>query len=354
MMLGNQPRWSLALHPFLNWLKPGLDPELTPAKVLSITDECSTTYSVWLEPDASWSGFKPGQHVNLAAELNGRLLKRTFSISSSFEEWQQHGRLRLTLKINPEGQVSRQLSQAIRQSNVTWLSLSEAKGDFCWSDPNQSSLFFAAGSGITPIASMLLSQKVWSAEAELVYYVRSRLDAALLADLEALAARQPLFRFKVVETSHEGRLAFEKAVTAGFKPKQLLSCGPFAFTEAALAFGKQQGLDDSAMQREYFHLPQTQKGDDSQAWQVNWLTDEGEVSQSAASSQSLLASAEQAGLAPVHGCRIGVCYQCVCQKKSGVVRDIRTGLLSGDGEEQIQLCVSVPQSMVSVRLGDPQ
>ena len=41
-----------------------------------------------------------------------------------------------------------------------------------------------------------------------------------------------------------------------------------------------------------------------------------------------------------YGCKMGICHQCQCKKKSGVVKNIRTGEISDRGEELIQLCVS--------------
>jgi len=58
--------------------------------------------------------------------------------------------------------------------------------------------------------------------------------------------------------------------------------------------------------------------------------------------KTLLEQAEDKGLNPVSGCRIGVCHQCICQKQSGVVVNTRTGETSDTGPGDVQLCVSVP------------
>ena len=56
----------------------------------------------------------------------------------------------------------------------------------------------------------------------------------------------------------------------------------------------------------------------------------------------LLEQAEDAGLSPDHGCRMGICNTCSCHKGEGVVRNVITGATSSAGEEQIRICVSVP------------
>jgi len=63
---------------------------------------------------------------------------------------------------------------------------------------------------------------------------------------------------------------------------------------------------------------------------------------------TLLDQAEAAGLRPEHGCRMGICKACTCRKASGVVRDVRTGELSAAGEQEIQICVSVPVGTVTL------
>ena len=66
--------------------------------------------------------------------------------------------------------------------------------------------------------------------------------------------------------------------------------------------------------------------------------------------RTLLETAEGAGLNPTSGCRQGICRTCTCRKLSGQVRDLRTGEISGDGEEDIALCVSVPVTPVALEL----
>jgi ferredoxin len=56
--------------------------------------------------------------------------------------------------------------------------------------------------------------------------------------------------------------------------------------------------------------------------------------------QSLLTQLQQANLSVNYGCGMGICHQCQCVKKQGIVRDMRTGELSDNAEELIQLCVS--------------
>jgi stearoyl-CoA 9-desaturase NADPH oxidoreductase len=59
---------------------------------------------------------------------------------------------------------------------------------------------------------------------------------------------------------------------------------------------------------------------------------------------------ERVGLNPTFGCRIGICKSCQCIKRSGVVKNHRTGELSDAPNEWIQLCVSSALSPLELAL----
>ena len=58
----------------------------------------------------------------------------------------------------------------------------------------------------------------------------------------------------------------------------------------------------------------------------------------------LLVEAERAGLTPRYGCRIGICRTCQCVKLSGTVENLRTGKVSSEPGESVQLCISRARS----------
>jgi ferredoxin len=65
---------------------------------------------------------------------------------------------------------------------------------------------------------------------------------------------------------------------------------------------------------------------------------------------TLLEQAEAAGLSPEFGCRMGICHTCTCRKAAGSVRNLLTGEISDEPDEDIQLCVSVPVGDVALEL----
>jgi ferredoxin len=65
---------------------------------------------------------------------------------------------------------------------------------------------------------------------------------------------------------------------------------------------------------------------------------------------TLLEQAEAAGLSPEFGCRMGICRTCTCRKAGGSVRNLLTGEVSDEEDEDIQLCISVPAGDVALEL----
>lgn len=66
--------------------------------------------------------------------------------------------------------------------------------------------------------------------------------------------------------------------------------------------------------------------------------------------KTLLEIAESLNLNPTTGCRMGICHQCICEKKQGVVYNTLTKAFSDTGNEEIQLCISLPVGDVNINL----
>jgi ferredoxin len=71
---------------------------------------------------------------------------------------------------------------------------------------------------------------------------------------------------------------------------------------------------------------------------------------SAATDVPLLVAAEQAGLQPRYGCRMGICHTCSCVKRTGTVENVLTGEISSEPGERIQLCISRPRTDLTLEL----
>ncbi|WP_237707822.1 2Fe-2S iron-sulfur cluster-binding protein [Hoyosella subflava] len=68
------------------------------------------------------------------------------------------------------------------------------------------------------------------------------------------------------------------------------------------------------------------------------------------SGRTLLEQAEDAGLAPEYGCRMGICFSCTRRKDAGTTRNMLTGAACSESGKTIQICVATPVGDVSIDL----
>lgn len=354
MMLGNQPALSRYLLPIIQQFSPGFLPGHFRARVSGKYWATADMLQLTFRVSKRWQGFMPGQHILLTLRHNGRYISRPFSICSTLADWQSTRSIALCCKVTSGAEFTPLLNQL---QNETVVNISAAQGDFHWQQPALPALFIAAGSGITPIASMLLSQRHWLAPVSLYYRYRGSENAALLVQLKQLASRQHLFTLTLSDSRVEPAADMTNALLPQAKDKQIYLCGPAGFMQQIQQRLTEAGVALCTIHKEQFGpaLPaipcETITGDADESARQTTFIRAGSPHQVAASTQhSLLHAAEQHGLTPSFGCRMGVCFQCVCDKVSGQVRDIRTGALSGNGAEQIQLCISQPVTELVIKL----
>ena len=98
--------------------------------------------------------FIPGQYINLQIELDGKLVRRAYSICSSLKS----NELRIAIKEVKGGTFSVYANQNLRKGQQLEVSPPEGKFTLDVSDSNKFNyIAFVAGSGITPVLSMIKS-----------------------------------------------------------------------------------------------------------------------------------------------------------------------------------------------------
>ena len=117
-------------------------------------------------------------------------------------------------------------------------------------------------------------------------------------------------------------------------------CGPAGLVELVKdAYTDAEGALSPRLRMEFFKpvvARAAQPGEDV----------EGEVSFTrsgktvAATGTSLLEQAEELGLKPEFGCRMGICFSCTRTKTAGTVRNVLTGEESSLPDEEIRICVT--------------
>ena len=338
--------------PLLERINPMWVQEYTPARVEQVLSETHDTKTLVLKPARRWSGFSAGQHVNICVEVDGVRRNRTFSLSSSPLLWREQGLVTLTIKRLPGGLVTNWLHDHLQTGAV--IGMGEAFGDFLIPEPARPILFIAGGSGITPVLSQLetMAAQDYRAPVTLLYFVRTREDVIAREKLHALEARYSALTLKIIATkeSEEPRYLCDRDLDAvpGIKARQVYLCGPKGLMDLAQDLLYKRGFAGSDIQSTFFSAPAANLGNETLGGQVQFDTSQLEVGSEG--DATLLEIAEAAGLTPRHGCRMGICHQCSCRKTTGTVINRLTGQASGPGEENVQLCISVPRGPVSLDL----
>ena len=315
------------------------------ARVHEVVDEAPGIRSLWLKPNRHFGSFRPGQHVLLELEIDGVRHGRCFSISNAPRS---DGMVRLTIKRKDNGPVST-AAHALKVGEV--VRLGKAQGDFAPNDAASSLLLVCAGSGVTPLMSLLhgFADADSTRDIVLLQSSRSAADLIFMSELQALTTRLPGLRVLTHASANEGRMATQTFAqrVPDWRGRETLLCGPDGFMQVVEAIYADAGLRDQ-LHSESFGRRAAPVDPDANAHIV--MLENSERSFTVSAGQSLLEGAEAAGLSPRFGCRRGICRTCQCRKRSGTVTNLLTGQLSGPGEELIQLCISTPQSAVELAL----
>jgi len=336
----NQPeqwnRLASAFNPVWSFTEPR-------ARVVRVVDEAPGVKSLWLKANGRFDGFRPGQHVLLELEVNGARHARCFSLSHAPRA---DGLLRVTIKRKTDGPVS---SAAHKLDVGQVLRLSQAQGAFAPRSSDGKVLMISAGSGITPMMSLLHGFAATGSSRDVVLLHVCRTDADMIFgdELRQLESRWPQLRLHLHGTQADGHLNEQGLTTyvPDWAERETLLCGPDGFMRTiedmyAVA-GRSELLQSESFGRRAAAID---------PYATEHAVSFGASAQSftAKSGQSLLDAAEAAGLQPRFGCRRGICRTCQCRKQSGTVLNLLTGQTSGPGEELIQLCISTPQSAIEL------
>jgi ferredoxin-NADP reductase len=319
------------------------------AEVVAVERRTPRSVTLRLAPNAAFTGFRAGQHINLTVEIDGRRHTRCYSPASS-----QHapsGLIELTVGLHDGGLVSTWLREHATPGRV--VGLDGVGGDFVIPDKRPGHIVLVSGgSGITPVLSMLrtLCDEDYEGDVAFLHYARGAGDAVYRDELARLAAGRDNLRVLVGFTREtagsqlHGRFGeehLEAAMPGTHADAAVFACGPPVLVEAVRDVCGDRVQSESFVPPVFVIPPDAGGGQISFAASGIDATDDG---------RSLLEQAEAAGLSPAHGCRMGICHTCTCRKTSGAVRNLITGAVSTTDEEDVQICVSAPVGDVELAI----
>lgn len=307
-------------------------------RILEVRRETEDSATLVIKPGWGFSfDYQPGQYIGIGVRIDGRWRWRSYSLTSSPAAHPSSRTVTITVKAMPEGFLSSHLVAGVAPGTI--VRLAAPQGNFVLPDPApRSILFLTAGSGITPVMSMLrtLSRRNQIGDVVHLHSAPTETEVMFGAELAALAAGQEGYRLRVRETRFQGRLdlAGIDQEVPDWRERQTWACGPEGMLTQAEKVWSAAGIGDR-LHLERFAVAKAAPA--GAGGTVTFARSGRAVAADAAT--SVMEAGEGAGVQMPYGCRMGICQSCVVSLVDGHVRDLRTGREHDPGS-RIQTCVS--------------
>ena len=309
-------------------------------KIKEIKNETSDTVSISFEvPTALQSVFNfiPGQYLTLRAEINGEDVRRSYSICSApFEN-----ELTVAVKAIENGLFSTYATKKLTAGDT--LEVMPPMGGFkveTNASNTKNYIFFAAGSGITPVISMIKSilNEEPNSNVQLYYGSKSATEAIFRSKLEALNHEFINLNLTYITSREDsgsadtnGRIDLEKCDQFYAKSQSNLTidavyvCGPLEMIEIVKNFYTGKGLKDKV----HFELfkatataqPVLASSNEPVESHVTVIIDDEEyVFNLNSAGKDILQAAQDNDADVPFSCKGGVCCTCRAKLLEGTVR----------------------------------
>jgi ferredoxin-NADP reductase/DMSO/TMAO reductase YedYZ heme-binding membrane subunit len=306
--------------------------------------------------------YQPGQYINLALTIDGKRVKRSYTMASSPTRPEA---VEITVKKKADGYASGHVHAVFIAGAL--VQVSAPAGTFwCNGEGSDRVLMIAAGVGITPLMSMIraLTDQAWTGQIHLVYASRQETDIIFAAELADLAQRHPNLHVTMTLTSpgptwpgERGRIsrALLERVVPELPTMPVYMCGPEAMMSTTSAMLEAAGVPAARIFTEAFSSP----AGSGEVMSTTEPVTEGlytlrfarsDTSVEAPSDQTILEVAEDAGIDLPYECRSGICGQCKTRVLSGkVAMQAQDALSPADRQRGLVLaCQAVCQGDVTV------
>lgn len=287
--------------------------------------------------------FIAGQYINLRLTLDNKEIRRAYSICSSPES----GELRIAVKAVKNGVFSQFATTKLKAGDV--LEVGKPEGKFTFEpEPERQKNYaaFVAGSGITPVLSILKS--VLKSEPKssfvLVYGNKTPEDTIFYQELHDLQLQYVgrlfvhyVFSQAKAENALFGRIdksAVNYVLNNKHKELQFdkfYLCGPEEMINTVSGILKEKNVKESAIKFELFtSSTQENKIDTSLEGhsKITVLVDDEEVSFEMSQKQTILDAALKQGIDAPYSCQGGICSSCLARVTSGSAEMKKNSILT--------------------------
>jgi len=287
--------------------------------------------------------FKAGQYITLKATINGSEIRRAYSICSAPES----GELKIAIKTVDNGVFSTYATSQLKVGNV--LEVHEPEGKFVL-EPTRSNnyLGMAAGSGITPVLSMIKAvlQREPSSSFTLIYGNKSSEETMFKAELDALSVTYDtrfnlhyVFSRQNEEGSLFGRIDkghtnyFIKNIYKNWSFKTTFLCGPEEMIKTVSATLKENRYKESQILFELFTASVNEESSSQikeGQTEVTVLLDDEEFTFTMKQTDDILAAALRNDVDAPYSCQGGVCSSCLAKVTEGKALMAKNNILTDD------------------------
>ena len=318
--------------------------------------------------------FVPGQFLNLAFDIGGARMNRSYSISSSPT---QRDYVDLTVRREPRGAVSRHMVDLLRVGDR--IEAIGPVGSFTFTGAEADSIvLISAGVGITPMMSITryLTEHSWPGDIFFVYTCHAPSDFIFADQVVALQQRNPKLHVAVTISKaegtswkgHRGRITKEwlAQVVPDLASRRIHLCGPPSQMDAVKAMLIELGVAADHVKTEAFGATKPTPAAPgttarSTAPATGPLVTFSKHNKSARShvdlqkgdsppKQTILELSEELGIGIEFSCRVGTCGLCKVKMTSGDVEMAVQDALDADDKANgiILACQAKPTGDVVV------
>jgi len=336
----------------------GFHPLRVAGVVRETADACSFVLDVPVDLRRAFS-YEAGQFCTFRVWVDGRPHIRCYSMSSSPAVDDE---LRVTVKRTPDGVVSNWMNDHVALGDE--LDVARPTGFFRLGAGEGEVVLFAAGSGITPVLSLLKTAIATTARrVRLLYANRDHEDIIFRSEIDALrmheASRFTLMHHLDAEQGLTGPDAIRRLIDGTVEPECFV-CGPGPFMDLVESTLLAEGVDAGRIHIERFTPDEWQPEPVDDALGARRVTIELDGRTGTTDHHpgtTILQTARQLGMSPPFSCEAGSCATCMARLSEGTASMHVNNALTDDeiADGWVLTCQAVPTSPhLSVVYGDEE
>ncbi|HSQ47403.1 MAG TPA: ferredoxin--NADP reductase [Lutibacter sp.] len=277
--------------------------------------------------------FVAGQYINIKKSLAGEELRRAYSICSTPNSCE----LRVAIKAVDNGTFSVFAATILKEGDI--LEVSKPEGKFLLETDSANAknyLGIAAGSGITPIMSMIKAVLTEEPNStfKLIYGNKTTADTIFKDEIILLQNAHPVqFKVQYVISREKNEAALFGRIDKGnlnfilknkFKNTSFdaaFLCGPEAMINASKETLTENNLDENNIHFELFTPPVASESELNITFEgtceITVLVDDEETTFEMDSKTTILTAALKEGLDAPYSCQGGICSSCLAKVTAG-------------------------------------